>query len=156
MMHKAWSSTEEVPCCFSRSSVKFQGHTGQKNHWCSIEEVPYHFLRSSIKFQGHTGWKIDNLNPIWERLIGLSQLSNPSDLPCLWMLASAIWYQGKRSQGWGMKQWHLTCYLMAGMSVNIIIITYISVIFCHCIYLFEQYPNAAIASCAEDRIYQEK
>ena len=30
MMHKAWSSIEEVPSCFSRSSIKFQGHTGQK------------------------------------------------------------------------------------------------------------------------------
>ena len=27
MMHKAWSSIKEVPYCFSRSSVKFQGHT---------------------------------------------------------------------------------------------------------------------------------
>ena len=26
-MQKAWSSIEEVPYCFSRSSVKFQGHT---------------------------------------------------------------------------------------------------------------------------------
>ena len=26
MMHKVWSSIEEVPCCFSRLSVKFQGH----------------------------------------------------------------------------------------------------------------------------------
>ena len=30
MMHEAWSSIEEVPCCFSRSSVKFQGHTALK------------------------------------------------------------------------------------------------------------------------------
>ena len=30
MMHKAWSSIEEVPYCFSMSSVKFQGHTGSK------------------------------------------------------------------------------------------------------------------------------
>ena len=30
MMYKAWSSIEEVPFCFSRSSIKFQGHTGQK------------------------------------------------------------------------------------------------------------------------------
>ena len=29
-MHKAWSSMEEVPYCFLRSSVKYQGHTGQK------------------------------------------------------------------------------------------------------------------------------
>ena len=31
MMHKAWSSIEEVPYCISRSFVKFQGHTGQKS-----------------------------------------------------------------------------------------------------------------------------
>ena len=30
MMHKAWCSIEEVPYCFPRSSIKFQGHTGQK------------------------------------------------------------------------------------------------------------------------------
>ena len=30
MMHKAWSSIEEVPYCFSRSSIKFQGHTALK------------------------------------------------------------------------------------------------------------------------------
>ena len=28
------------------------------------------------------GPKMNNLNPIWERLLGQSQLSNPSDLPC--------------------------------------------------------------------------
>ena len=50
--------------------------------WCSTEDVPYHFSRSSIKFQGHTGWKIDNLDQIWARLLGRSQLSNPSELPC--------------------------------------------------------------------------
>ena len=55
MMHKAWCNVEEVPCCFPRSS---------------------------IKFQGHTGWKIDDLDQIWARLLGRSQLSNPSDLPC--------------------------------------------------------------------------
>ena len=30
MMHKAWSSVKEVPYCFSRSSVKFQGHMALK------------------------------------------------------------------------------------------------------------------------------
>ena len=29
MLHKAWNSKEEIPYCFSRSSIKFQGHTGQ-------------------------------------------------------------------------------------------------------------------------------
>ena len=50
--------------------------------WCSIEEVSYYFSRSSIKFQGHTGWKIDNFNPVWVRLLGRWQFWNPSDLPC--------------------------------------------------------------------------
>ena len=30
MIHIAWSSIEEVPYCFSRSSVKFHGHNGKK------------------------------------------------------------------------------------------------------------------------------
>ena len=30
MMHKAWSSIEEVPYCFARSSVQFQGRTALK------------------------------------------------------------------------------------------------------------------------------
>ena len=38
--------------------------------WCSIEEVPYCFLRSFIKFQGHTGWLIDDFNTISVRLLG--------------------------------------------------------------------------------------
>ena len=38
----------------------------------SIEEVPYCFSRSSIKFHDHTGGKIDNLNPIWDYLAGRS------------------------------------------------------------------------------------
>ena len=100
MMHEAWSNIEEVPDRFSRSFVKFQGHTGQKmpiltrierfrtelrfeltngfemmlEAWCSIEEVPYYFSRSSIKFQGHTGWKVHGLDQIWASLLGRSQL----------------------------------------------------------------------------------
>ena len=55
------------------------------NDWCSIEEVyyyHYHYSKSSIKFYDYTGWKIEGLNSIWLRLLGRSQLSNPSDLPC--------------------------------------------------------------------------
>ena len=60
--------------------------------WCSIEDVPYYFSRSYIKFQGHTGWQIDNLDQIRARLLGRSQLSNPSDLPCS---EFALWALGK-------------------------------------------------------------
>ena len=63
--------------------------------WCSIEEVPYYFSRSYIKFQGHTGWTIDDLDQIWARLLGRSQLSNPSDLPCS---RSSVKFQGDTGQ----------------------------------------------------------
>ena len=29
MLHKAWNIKGEMPYCFPRSSIKFQGHTGQ-------------------------------------------------------------------------------------------------------------------------------
>ena len=72
-MHKAWSSIEEVPFCFSRSSVKFQGHTTIKiikfdpnwmfpdcnsslnsptvTEWCTKLEVTW--KRCPIVFQCH-------------------------------------------------------------------------------------------------------
>ena len=37
MIHKAWNGIEEVPYCFSRSSVKFQGHMALK----IVEFDPY-------------------------------------------------------------------------------------------------------------------
>ena len=39
--------------------------------WCRTEEVPYCFSRSSIKFEGHMNWKIDDLNPILSKITGL-------------------------------------------------------------------------------------
>ena len=65
-----------MPYCFSRLSVKYQGHRAKKyrfwpkigifrqfeftdgyemmlKSWSSIEAVPYFFSRSSVKFQGH-------------------------------------------------------------------------------------------------------
>ena len=105
-----------MPYCFARSAVKFQGRTPLKivefdldwafpdcnwslnspmaTKWCSIEEVPYCIARSSVKFHGHTGgknWRFEsNL-----RLLGRSQLSNPSDLPCL---RSSIKFQAHMGQ----------------------------------------------------------
>ena len=34
IMYKAWRSIEDVPYCFSRSSIKFQGGTGLKFDEC--------------------------------------------------------------------------------------------------------------------------
>ena len=90
-MHKAWNSIEEVPYCFSRSSVKFQGHTALKivefdpnwafpdcvsslespmaTKWCTKLEVV--LKRCPIVFQGHPSnfkvtrlWKSSNLTQI--------------------------------------------------------------------------------------------
>ena len=41
------------------------------NAWCSTEEVPYCFSRSSIKFEGHVDRKIDVLNPILSKITRL-------------------------------------------------------------------------------------
>ena len=111
MMHRAWSSSVEVPYCFSRSYVKFQGHTALKivefdPNWafpdcnsslnspmamkcCTKLETAKE--RCPFVFQGHpSNFKVTRYktSPILTqigrfRTIGRSQLSNPSDLPCL-------------------------------------------------------------------------
>ena len=110
MMHRAWSSIVEVPYCFSRSYVNFQGHTALKivefdPNWafpdcnsslnspmamkcCTKLETAKE--RCPIVFQGHpSNFKVTRYktSPILTqigrfRTIGRSQLSNPSDLPC--------------------------------------------------------------------------
>ena len=110
MMHRARSSIVEVPYCFSRSSVKFQGHTALKfvefdpklafpdcnsslnspmaMKCCTKLETAKE--RCPILFQGHpSNCKVTRYktSPILTqigrfRTIGQSQLSNPSDLPC--------------------------------------------------------------------------
>ena len=110
MMHRAWSSTVEVPYCFSRSYVKFQGHPALKivefdPNWAfpdcnSSLNLPMAMKcctkletakeRCSIVFLGHpSNFKVTRYktSPILTqigrfRTIGRSQLSNPSDLPC--------------------------------------------------------------------------
>ena len=110
MMHRAWSSIVEVPYCFSRSYVKFQGHAALKivefdPNWafpdctsslnspmatkcCTKLETAKE--RCPVVFQGHpSNFKVTRYktSPILTqigrfRTIGRSQLSNPSDLPC--------------------------------------------------------------------------
>ena len=119
MMHKAWSSIEELPYCFSRSSVNFQGHIALKivefdPNWAfpdcnSSLNAPMAMKcctkletakkRCPIVFQGHpSDFKVtgDKTSPILTqirhfRTIGRSQLSNPSDLPCS---RSSVKFQG--------------------------------------------------------------
>ena len=79
--------------------------------WCNVEEVPYNFSEVINKISMSHGWKIDYLNPIWVSLLGRSQLSNPSDLPCfrLNFVSGALMFSliyafnkrlSKHSRGW--------------------------------------------------------
>ena len=120
MMHRAWSSIVEVPYCFSKSYVKFQGHTALKivefdPNWvfpdsnsslnspmamkcCTKRETAKE--RCPIVFQGHpSNFKVtrDKTSPILTqigrfRTVGRSQLSNPSDLPCFMCNNVAIYH----------------------------------------------------------------
>ena len=116
MMHKAWSSMEEVPYCFSRSCIKLQGHTAQRiidfdpnwvfrdcnsslnspmaAKWCiellsSKVEVPYCFSRSYVKFQGHTALKIVEFDPNWGFADSNSSLNSPMAMKCCTKLETA-------------------------------------------------------------------
>ena len=123
MMHKAWSSIEEVPYRFAGSYVKLQAHTAKKfvdfdPSWafpdcnsslnspmamkcCTKLETAKE--RCPIVFQGHSSnFKVTRYktSPILTqigrfRTIGRSQLSNPSDLPC-WR--SSVKFQGHTGQ----------------------------------------------------------
>ena len=102
MMYIAWCCLEEVHYCFSRSSVKFQGHTALKivefdpdwafpdcnsslnspmaTTWCTKLEGAlkrYCFSRSSVKFQGHTALKIVEFDPNWPFPDSNSSLNTP-------------------------------------------------------------------------------
>ena len=102
MMHKAWSSIEEVPYCFSRSSVKFQGHTALKRvefdsdwafpdcnsswnspiakKWCIKLEVA--LKRCPMVFQGH----LSNFKVTWlVKSSNLTQIGRFRTLSQVWI-----------------------------------------------------------------------
>ena len=87
MMHSAWSSIVEVPYCFSRSYMKC----------CTKLETAKE--RCPIVFQGHpSSFKVTRYktSPILTqigrfRTIGRSQLSNLSDLPCVFNFPFSRW-----------------------------------------------------------------
>ena len=114
MLHRAWNSKGEMPYCFPRSSIKFQGHMALKivqfdPNWafpdCNFSlnspmamkcctELETTKERCPIVFQGHpSNFKVTRdktsliLSQIGHfRTIGRSQLSNPSDLPCFFQV----------------------------------------------------------------------
>ena len=130
---------EEVPYCFSRSTVKFQGHIALKivefdSNW-AIPDCNSSFnspmamkcctkletakKRFPIVFQDHpSNFKVtrDKKSPILTqigrfRTIGRSQLSNPSDLPCC-LVNSQISY--------GLLSWGFQCKRLEKLQKRII------------------------------------
>ena len=114
---QTWTSIEEVPCGFARSPVKFQASTGWKTvdlalnwalsdgNWNSSLRMAMEWHtwllvhgRCSLLFLIHPSnfkdiWirKIDNFNMVSARLLGLSKLSKPADLPCCHQTTREIW-----------------------------------------------------------------
>ena len=123
MMHIASCCLEEVPYCFSRSYVKFQGHTALRivkfdPSWAFLDcnssfnspmamkcctKLETAKERCPIVLQGHpSNFKVTRYktSPILTqigrfRTKGRSQLSNPSDLPCS---RSSIKFQGRTAK----------------------------------------------------------
>ena len=56
MMHKTWSGIEEVLYCFSRSSVRFQGHWGQKEFTNFDLNLVFLVCNSSLNTPMATKW----------------------------------------------------------------------------------------------------
>ena len=102
MMHIAWCCLEEVPYCFSRSSVKFQGHTALKivvfdpdwafpdcnsslntpmaKKWCTKLEVA--LKRCPIVFQDHpSNFKVTRL----KKSLNLTQIGHFRTVTQVWI-----------------------------------------------------------------------
>ena len=89
------------------------------NAWHSIEKVPIVFRSHPSNFKGKNQWFKSNL-----RLLGQSQLSNPSDLPCygLSVLNELKWSNGRKldSSSTVMVQvfaWHLLGSIPSPISI---------------------------------------
>ena len=129
MMHRAWSSIVEVPYCFSRSYVKFQGHTALKivefdPNWafpdcnsslnspmamkcCTKQgEMPYCFPRSSIKFQVHTVQNITDFDPNW----AFPDYRPVAAFKSLRFALFKVIYQISRSRGTKNHQFWIVCF----------------------------------------------
>ena len=58
--------------------------------WCCLGEVPYCFSRSSVKFQGHAVLKIVEFDPDWAFPDCNSSLNSPMTMKCCTKLAVAL------------------------------------------------------------------
>ena len=113
MMYQVWFCLEEVPYCFSWSSVKFQGHAAKKIvdcdpdwvfpdcnwsltspmylKWCTkLHVVKKRCPRSSVNFLGDAGQEIANFDPNWAIPGCNSSLNKSMALKCCTKLNCSI------------------------------------------------------------------
>ena len=73
----------------SRLKLQFEftdGYEMMLKVWYDIEEMLYCFWGHPSNLKITWAEKIDDLKPIWVRLLDRTQISNPSDLLCLFMI----------------------------------------------------------------------
>ena len=81
MLHKAWNSEGEMPYCFPRSSIKFQGYTGQNisdfdPNWAFPDYRPVAAFKSlrfalfCIRLHGPLAYKqLKKIRILWRRMV---------------------------------------------------------------------------------------
>ena len=90
MIYKAWSSIEEVSYCMSRSSIKFQGHTGQELTNCDPNWV---FLDCNCSLNSPMGLKwCTKLDVVQKRCPNVFQ-GHPSNLKVTLTEKWMVWIQ---------------------------------------------------------------
>ena len=82
-MHKAWRSTEEVPYCFSRSPIKFEGHMDQKIDDLNPILSKITRLVGAIKSLRFALLAVENPVPVSPMMIPLYNLAGPPSSSCL-------------------------------------------------------------------------
>ena len=154
MMHRPWSSIVEVPYCFSRSNVKFQGHTALKivkfyRNWAFLDsnsslnslmvmkcctKLETAKERCPIVFQSHpSNFKVtrDKTSPLLTRIgrfrtIGRSQLSNPSDLPCFYSVSGWHGFGSVTQVCFGISVSNFMCMSFVAVGRSLTIVSYVA------------------------------
>ena len=90
MIYKAWSMIGEVPYYFSRSSIKFQGHTGQK---ITNFDSNWAFLDCNCSLNSPMGLKWRTKLDVVQKRCPIVFRGHPSNLKVTWTEKSMIWIQ---------------------------------------------------------------
>ena len=108
MLHKAWNSKREMPYCFPRSSIKFQGHMGQNitdfnPNWAFPNYRPVAAFKS-LRFA------LLSLKWVWNLLIwGCSQIpQGPMSLINMILLMTWQWQMSNKDKTLNPQKAHPT------------------------------------------------